>query len=73
MVRLGDGEVEYDPSFKLYLSTCLLNPHYLPEVCIKVNLVNFTVTRRVRVRAPRRADLACSQTPAQPRSSTRAR
>lgn len=48
LVRLGDAEVDYDPSFKLYLATRLPNPHYLPEVCIKVNLVNFTVTSKVR-------------------------
>ncbi len=47
MVRLGDAEVEYDPGFKLYLATSLPNPHYLPEVCIKVNLVDFSVTQKV--------------------------
>ena len=26
------------------MTTPLANPHYLPEVCIKVTLVNFTVT-----------------------------
>jgi hypothetical protein len=48
MIRLGDSEVEYDPRFRLYLTTRLPNPHYLPEVCIKVNLINFTVTPKVR-------------------------
>ena len=47
MVRLGDAEVEYDPGFRLYLVTSLPNPHYLPEVCIKVNLVDFSVTQKV--------------------------
>ncbi|GFR42277.1 hypothetical protein Agub_g3174, partial [Astrephomene gubernaculifera] len=44
LIRLGDVEVDYDPRFRLYLTTRLPNPHYLPEVCIKVNLINFTVT-----------------------------
>lgn len=46
-VRLGDTEVDYDPRFRLYLTTRLPNPHYVPEVCIKVNLINFTVTPQV--------------------------
>ena len=45
MIRLGDTDVEYHPGFQLYMTTPLANPHYLPEVCIKVTLVNFTVTR----------------------------
>ncbi|RZF48033.1 hypothetical protein LSTR_LSTR002099 [Laodelphax striatellus] len=44
MIRLGDSDVEYDRNFRLYVTTKLANPHYLPEVCIKVTLVNFTVT-----------------------------
>lgn len=44
LVRLGESDVNYDPNFKLYLTTKLPNPHYLPEVCIKVNIINFTVT-----------------------------
>ncbi|KAL0280091.1 UNVERIFIED_CONTAM: hypothetical protein PYX00_001484 [Menopon gallinae] len=44
MMRLGDTDVEYDPKFKLYMTTKLANPHYLPEICIQVTLVNFTVT-----------------------------
>ena len=37
--------MDYDPNFKLYVSTKMPNPHYLPEVCIKVTIINFTVTR----------------------------
>eukprot|EP00879_Flechtneria_rotunda_P011225 GHRR01011724.1.p1 GENE.GHRR01011724.1~~GHRR01011724.1.p1 ORF type:complete len:1363 (+),score=486.85 GHRR01011724.1:1838-5926(+) len=44
LIRLGDADVDYDPSFKLYITTKLANPHYLPEVCIKVTIINFTVT-----------------------------
>lgn len=35
-------------SLRLYLATRHPNPHYLPETCVKVNLVNFAVTRKVR-------------------------
>ena len=41
---MGDTDVDYDPNFKFYLTTKMPNPHYLPEVCIKVTIINFTVT-----------------------------
>ncbi|XP_048507335.1 dynein axonemal heavy chain 6 [Athalia rosae] len=44
LIRIGDSEVEYDSNFKLYITTKMANPHYLPEICIKVTIVNFTVT-----------------------------
>ncbi|XP_075255484.1 dynein axonemal heavy chain 6-like isoform X3 [Convolutriloba macropyga] len=44
VVTLGDREVEFNSNFMLYMVTALSNPHYLPTVCIKVNLVNFMVT-----------------------------
>ena len=43
-VKLGDTEVEFHPSFKLYLHTKLSNPHYPPEVQAETTLINFTVT-----------------------------
>ncbi|KAI8818687.1 dynein heavy chain and region D6 of dynein motor-domain-containing protein [Fimicolochytrium jonesii] len=45
LIKLGDSFVEYDRNFKLYITTKLANPHYLPEVCIKVTIINFTVTK----------------------------
>ncbi|OXA50744.1 Dynein heavy chain 6, axonemal [Folsomia candida] len=44
MIRLGDSNVDYDSNFRLYMTTKMANPHYLPEVCIKVTIINFTVT-----------------------------
>ena len=44
LIRLGDSDVDYDAAFKLYMTTKMPNPHYLPEVCIKVTIINFTVT-----------------------------
>lgn len=44
LIRLGDNDVDYDPNFRLYMTSKLANPHYLPEVCIKVTIINFTVT-----------------------------
>lgn len=34
----------YGEGFKLFMTTKMPNPHYPPEVCIKVTLINFTVT-----------------------------
>ncbi|KAJ3192063.1 Dynein heavy chain 6, axonemal [Irineochytrium annulatum] len=45
LMKLGDSLVEYDRNFKLYITTKLSNPHYMPEVCIKVTVINFTVTK----------------------------
>jgi dynein heavy chain len=44
IIKLGDVEVEYNDSFRLYLVTSLANPHYLPSTFIKVNVINFTIT-----------------------------
>ena len=30
---------------RFYMTTKMSNPHYLPEVCIKVTIINFTVTK----------------------------
>eukprot|EP00820_Chromera_velia_P013184 Cvel_23772.t1-p1 / transcript=Cvel_23772.t1 / gene=Cvel_23772 / organism=Chromera_velia_CCMP2878 / gene_product=Dynein heavy chain 7, axonemal, putative / transcript_product=Dynein heavy chain 7, axonemal, putative / location=Cvel_scaffold2493:30-23749(-) / protein_length=3778 / sequence_SO=supercontig / SO=protein_coding / is_pseudo=false len=44
MIRLGDQQIEYSKDFRLYLTTKLPNPHYAPEVCVEVTLLNFVVT-----------------------------
>jgi dynein heavy chain len=43
-IRLGDSIIEYSSDFKLYITTKLRNPHYLPELSTKVTLVNFMIT-----------------------------
>ena len=43
-IRLGDNWVPYSNDFKFFITTKLSNPHYLPEICIKVTIINFTVT-----------------------------
>jgi dynein heavy chain, axonemal len=43
-IRLGSDNVDFDEGFKFYMTTKMPNPHYLPEICIKVTLINFTVT-----------------------------
>jgi dynein heavy chain len=36
--------VPYSWDFQFLVTTKLPNPHYLPEICIKVTVINFTVT-----------------------------
>uniref|UniRef100_H2ZME7 Dynein axonemal heavy chain 3 n=1 Tax=Ciona savignyi TaxID=51511 RepID=H2ZME7_CIOSA len=43
-IKLGDNTIEYSRDFKLYMTTSLRNPHYLPEISVKVCLVNFMIT-----------------------------
>ncbi|KAG5476406.1 hypothetical protein LSCM1_04109 [Leishmania martiniquensis] len=45
LIKLGDSEVDYDPKFRLYMTTKLANPFFLPELQIKATIINFTVTQ----------------------------
>jgi len=44
LLHLGDSDVPYSDEFRFVITTKLANPHYFPEVCIKVTVINFTVT-----------------------------
>lgn len=43
-IRCGDRMIEYHADFKFYITTCLRNPHYLPETAVMVTLLNFMIT-----------------------------
>jgi len=43
-VKLGAEDVDFMPSFKLYLQTKMINPHYKPETAAQCTIVNFIVT-----------------------------
>jgi len=43
-IRFSDKDVTYDDNFRLALTSKMPNPHFLPEICIKLTIVNFTVT-----------------------------
>jgi dynein heavy chain len=43
-VKLGSDDVDLSNSFKLYLQTKLINPHYKPETAAQCTIINFIVT-----------------------------
>lgn len=42
-ICLGDSTIEYAPEFRFYITTKLRNPHYLPEVSVKVRILKTNV------------------------------
>jgi len=45
-LKIGENIVPYNFDFRLYLTTKLFNPHYTPEIAVKVLIVNFALTVR---------------------------
>ncbi|KAJ3114591.1 Dynein heavy chain 10, axonemal [Phlyctochytrium bullatum] len=43
-IVLGDKEVDYDPNFRLYLTSRLANPTYSPKVFGSAMVINYSVT-----------------------------
>jgi len=43
-IKFCDKAIPYNDKFQLILTTKLPNPHYMPEVCIKLTIIDFTVT-----------------------------
>ncbi|XP_044749962.1 dynein axonemal heavy chain 1-like [Coccinella septempunctata] len=43
VMKLGETIVPYDNNFRLFMTTKLPNPHYTPEIAVKILLVNFTL------------------------------
>ena len=44
MIKIGDSVIPWNDAFKFFMTTKLPNPHYPPEVCVKVSLINFAIT-----------------------------
>ena len=44
LIRVGDKRIDFNPKFMLYITTKMANPHYLPEIFIKVTVINFSIT-----------------------------
>lgn len=43
-MKIGSEDIEIMNSFKLYLQTKLINPHYKPETAAQCTIINFIVT-----------------------------
>lgn len=46
LIKLGDNLIEYNDNFRFYITTCMKNPHYLPETAVMVTLLNFMITEQ---------------------------
>lgn len=44
MIKVGEKRIDFNPKFVLYITSKMSNPHYLPEVFIKVTIINFSIT-----------------------------
>ncbi|KAI8810266.1 dynein heavy chain [Cladochytrium replicatum] len=45
LIRLGNQEIDFSPTFTLFLSTRDPSVQFPPDICSRVTFVNFTVTR----------------------------
>jgi len=45
VIKLGENVIPYHNDFKFALTTVIPNPHYAPEVSVKVALLNFAITQ----------------------------
>lgn len=46
VIKFGDDFIEYNENFRFYITTCLRNPHYLPETSVMVTILNFMITEQ---------------------------
>ena len=44
-VKIGDKLADMSKDFRLYMTTKLPRPHYPPEICVRVSLLNFMTTQ----------------------------
>lgn len=43
-IKFGDKTLDYAQQFRFFMTTKLARPHYPPEICVKVTVLNFQVT-----------------------------
>ena len=44
VIKFADNSLHFDSNYRLYMTTKIPNPQYLPDIFIKANVINFTVT-----------------------------
>ena len=45
VIKLGESIIPYHNDFRFALTTVIPNPHYAPEVSVKVAMLNFAITQ----------------------------
>ena len=50
-MKIGDNTIPYNNLFRFFMTTKLSNPHYTPEIQVKVSLLNFTITEPGNLKA----------------------
>lgn len=45
LIKFGDNMIPFSADFNFYITTKMPAPHYSPEVCVKVTILNFMVTQ----------------------------
>ena len=45
LIKLGDQDFDYDPKFRLYMTSRLANPSWSPELAAKTTIIDFAVTQ----------------------------
>ncbi len=45
LIRLGSQDIDFSPSFTMFLSTRCPSVEFYPDICSRVTFVNFTMTR----------------------------
>ena len=43
-IKIGENIIDFSKHFKLFMTSKMRNPHYIPEISTKITLVNFTIT-----------------------------
>lgn len=44
LIKFGESFKPFDLQFQFYVTTKIARPHYSPEICVKVTMINFVVT-----------------------------
>lgn len=44
LIKFGESPVQYNMDFQLFITTKISAPHYSPEICVKLTMLNFMVT-----------------------------
>jgi len=44
-IKIAESEMDYDPKFRLYMTSRMANPLFSPELAAKTTIIDFTVTQ----------------------------